>query len=411
MTVELGSNPYKALQGIRVLEVASWIAAPAAAACLADMGAEVIKVEPPEGDAWRNFRVESLGFSKPFAHNYLFELDNRGKRSITLDLREESGQEALHRLTATADVFLTNLVAGRRERYGLTYARLAEQNRRLIYAAVSGYGEQGPDRDRLGFDYAAFWARSGLLNMVREPDSPPSLQRGGTGDRATSMFVLAGIMTALFERERSGLGQEVDLSLFNAGVWAMGEVLQAALIANEEQQRPPRTEVQNPLTNAYRTGDGKWLILIMAQSDPYWPKLCAALGRPGLTDDQRFAGMDARAAHRKALVALLDETFAAGTRDAWAERLDAHGIIWAPCQDVMDVLRDPQLGANDMTVPLEDPARGSYATLAAPFKLSRTPPAPGGPAPALGQHTEEVLLDAGYSWDDITALRASRALG
>lgn len=399
------------LEGIKVLEVANWLAVPAAATLMADMGAQVIKVEPPEGDPWRNLQPSALGMESAFPGNPMFEVDNRGKRSIGINLGLREGQQAVRRLALEADVFLTNLVPARRERYGLSYAELSKSNPGLIYLGFTGYGNAGPERDRLGFDYAAFWARSGIMSLVGEPGETPPLPRTGMGDHATAPLLLAGVLAALYERTSSGLGQEISGSLLNTGLWVLGSDLQAALVSRRNPERTPRDSAPNPIWNVYRAGDGKWLLLVMPTPDPYWPRFCQAIDRPELAENLRYATIQGRKQHCRELIAILDRTFASASRQEWGSRLDAHGLIWAPVQSLEEVMVDPQVRANDFLTEVEHPSFGPYEAIATPLKFGRSEVGARGPAPAAGQHTEEVLLEAGYTWEDLTRLRELGVFG
>ncbi len=394
------------LDGIRVLEVASWIAVPAAGALMADLGATVIKVESGIGDAWR---AASRRAVSSFPGNPGFQLDNRGKQGIAINLDRADGQAVVRRLVQSVDVFTTNLVPGRRLRYGLAYEALAATNPRLVYLAFSGYGDDGPDRDRLSFDFTAFWARSGMLDIMAEPDAPPPMPPGSMGDHATAPLLLAAIMTALFERERSGLGQQVQTSLLNSALWALGSDLQQMLVGGPVPKATPRLQT-NPMRNSYRAGDGRWFML-MAPAERDWPRVCAALERPELEHDPRFAAFADRTRNGPQLIAEMDATFAVRPRREWGERLDAQGVVWGPVEALPGVPDDPQVQANGYLTQNTHPAVGAYLTLNTPMRFSRSEAGPRGPAPEVGQHTEEVLLAAGYTWDDITALRDSGAIG
>lgn len=398
------------LEGLRVLEIANWLAVPAAGAFLADMGADVVKVEPPQGDAWRAFRMDAV-YPGSFQMNYAFALDNRGKRSVVLDLGVPEAQEVVLRLAEGADVLLTNLVPERRERYGLTYRHVRERNPRIVYLGFSGYGPEGPDRDRLGFDYAAFWARSGIMGLIGEPDAPPPPQRPGMGDHATAPLLVSGVLAALLARERTGKGQEITGSLLNTGLWVLGTDVQATLASRQSPRRVSRTQAANPLWNAYQTKDANWLMLVMPQPDPYWLGVCAAIGRPELAVDPRYHTFDARRANAQELVALLDRVFSEEIRAEWGLRLDAHGVIWAPVQQLEDVIDDPQVRANDLFTTIDHPTHGSYETIGTPLKFGESDVGVRGPAPEIGQHTEEVLLETGYSWDEIGVLREAGVFG
>src|SRR5262245_9168081 len=248
------------LAGIRVLEVANWLAAPAAGALLADLGADVIKVEPPGGDVYREFLLRSMGYAHEFDGNYGFQLDNRGKRSITVSLDRPGGPDLVLRLAARSDVFLTNLIQERRVRYGLTWDDVREVSPRIVYASLSGYGTRGPDENRPGFDYSAFWARSGLMGLLGEPPSPPPLCRGGQGDHTTALNILAAVLAALRLRDLTNEAQHIEVTLQATGMWTLAGDLSAALVAREQPTRHERSRPANPIWNSYRAADGAWIL-------------------------------------------------------------------------------------------------------------------------------------------------------
>jgi len=392
------------LDGVRVLEVANWLAAPAGCALLADFGADVIKVEPPVGDPYRGYAGIETSF------NYFFELDNRGKRGITLDLDKPGAREVLDRLLPDTDVFVTNLLPRRRERYGLTYEELTRNRTDLIFVSVTGYGSEGPDRDRPGYDQTAYWARSGIMGMLGEPDSAPPSPRPGMGDHTTAMLVAGSTAMALLHRGRTGEGQQVDVSLHNTGLWVLGADVQTALVSKTDLPRVSRKAAHNPLWNSYQTKDGRWIQCVMLVSDAYWPQFCLALEREDLRDDERFASFAARGANNEALIAILDEVFRRRTLEEWRPRLDAEGLIWAPAQTLLEAINDPQAQARKPFADLDHPTHGPIRLIDTPAKFSRSTVGIRGPAPELGQHTEEVLLAAGYDWDQIAQLRADGAI-
>lgn len=400
------------LEGIKVLEIANWVAGPSACAILSELGADVIKVEPPEtGDAMRSITTSRRGVV-PYTGgvNVAIEQDNRGKRSIAVDLSHPEGQRVVHRLAARSDVLVTNLIPQRRERYRLRYEDLSPHNPRLIYVALTGYGPEGPDRDRPGFDYAAFWARSGIMATLGEPDAPPVQQRPGMGDHATSLAIVSAVAVALYEREKSGLGQQVDCALFHMGLWVLSMDVVAALKERAAVERVSRKEVTNPLFNYYRTADGKWIQLVMPVSDPFWPGVCRALGLAELIDDPRFSSHSRRMENCRELIKIFEERFASLGRAEWGERLDAEGCIWAPVQTLDEVIADPQAHANGYFVTLKHPGGEEYQVVAAPLKFRRTPGQVKGPAPEVGQDTELILLELGYDWDQIERLKADRVI-
>ncbi|MEE9198634.1 MAG: CoA transferase, partial [Dehalococcoidia bacterium] len=330
------------LVGIRALEVANYLAVPSATALMADMGAQVIKVEPLEGDVYRH-AARSIEFEFDFPINYAFELDNRGKRSVALDLEKKEAVQVVWRLAERADVFMTNLVPRRKERYRLRYEDLSPRNPRLIYLAFSGYGPEGPEKDRLGFDHTAFWARSGIMSLLSDPDRPPIDLHSGMGDHTSSPLLLAGVLAALLARERSGRGQEVTASLLNMGLWVIGADVQEGLVARREPRRYHRSEAPNPLHNTYRTRDGRWLNLVMLHTDDSWSRLCKALGRDDLLEVSRYGVLEDRTARSSDLVAELDKTFGSMTVEELAPRLDDNSIVWAPMQLLSEVFDDPQV--------------------------------------------------------------------
>ena len=395
------------LAGIRVLEVANWLAAPAGCALLADAGADVIKVETPGGEPYRAYRG-GTGAELPF--NPYFELDNRGKRAITLNLENPAGRGVIYRLIGECDVFVTNLLSKRRERYGLTYEELKEHCADLIFVSVTGYGSSGPDRDRAGYDYAAFWARSGIMNLLGEPDSPPPPQRPGMGDHTTALAVAGAVSMALFNRERTGKGGQIDISLNNTGMWVLAIDVQTALTTGSGPERVSRREVPNPIWNSYETGDGRWIQLVMLVADIYWPKFCRAIGRPDLEKDARFDSLAKRTENRHELIALLDTLFAERTLAEWTALLDREGCIWAPAQTIGETITHPQTIARDAFIEIDHPTHGRIQLVDTPIKFADAHVSARGPAPELGQHTEEVLLEAGYGWDEIAKLRENGAL-
>ena len=395
----------RALEGIKIVEVTQWVAAPAAGAILADWGADVVHIEHPvRGDAMRGITsVGGLGI------DWLFELDNRNRRSMTLDISKKQGQAVLYRLLEKSDVFITSLRPSELERYNLEYSALSELNPRLIFASLTGYGRKGPDRERRGYDVNAFWARSGFMASIREPDMPPVFPRGGMGDHTTSIALACGITTVLFAREKTGVGQEVDVSLYNTGVWVLSVDVSCALATGEYPPLRKRSETP-AMTNVYRTKDDKWIYFAHLQQDPYWSAFCQALGIEHIVNDDRFNTMEYRIMHNDELFTMVEQAMAKRALDEWRTILDKNGLIYAPVLDASDVARDEQAWANDYFTTAEHPALGSIKLVANPIKLSKMPSSIRTTAPELGQHTEEVLLANGYSWSDIAAPKEQGAI-
>ena len=379
------------LQGVRVVELGVWIAGPAAGGIMADWGADVIKIEPPEGDPSRTFHA-ILGAQLP--SNPVFELDNRSKRSVMLDLQTKDGLASAVELIATADVFVTNIRVGALERLGLDYDTLAERFPDLIYAHITGFGRNGPDADRAAFDIAAFWSRSGIADLLTAPDQDPPFQRGGMGDHNTGLAAAGAVCAALFERTRSGQGQLVSTSLFREGMYTIGFDLNTKLMWGTDISKNGRTAAGSPTANNYLLGDGRRIWVIGVDLNRHWAPLCRATGLPELIDDARFATPLDRATNAKELISLLDAAFAKLDMAAIeAVSADEPDFFWAPVNSLDDLLADPQFVASGALVDVPD-APGSPSTttmLATPADFSRTPVEPRSLAPELGQHTDEVL--------------------
>ena len=399
-----------ALDGVRVLELGHWVAVPSACAILGDWGAEVIKVEDPVmGDAMRGLRsVEGVTVGEV---HYWFEQVNRNKRGVALDLRCDSGRRALTCLIQNSDVLVSNFRVSALERLGLVYDIVARLNPRLVYAVLTGYGRQGEERDKPGYDYSAFWARGGAMSKIGEPDSAPPPQRPGMGDNVTSMLIAGAVSAALVARGRTGVGQALDLSLFNTAVWMLGMDMMPALAAGTEIPKTERCRTRNPLWNTYRTGDGLWMQLVMIQSDRFWPAFCEAISRPDLEHDPRFSHSLHREENCAELVSIIEGVMAGRDRASWEEAFTRHQLIFGRVQSVTDVVTDPQATANSFFTQVPHPLCGELRLVASPVKFSGTPAEVRTPAPELGQHTEEVLQEvAGLTWDDLVRLKEEGAI-
>ena len=378
------------LEGYRIVELGIWVAGPAASGILADWGADVVKIEAPDGDPMRRVFNLIAGHGQP--ESPPFDLDNRGKRSVALDLTTEDGLASAHALIDSADVFLTNLRPEAVERLGLGSAALLERNPRLVYASVTGYGLEGPEAHRAGYDVGGFWARTGVASTLAPPGTAPPAIRGGFGDHVTGLATLSGILGALLERERTGRGQLVETSLLRTGVYCLGWDLGIQSRFDKLIPAVPRTQELNPMVNCYRAGDGRWIWLLGVESDRHFPKLCAALDRLDLLEDERFATARGRRKNAEVVVAALDAAFAQHDREALAARFDAHDVWWAPVLDPADVLEDPQAVAAGAFVDVPAGEWGpAHRAVASPVRFHGTPAPPPGPVPAVGEHTEEVL--------------------
>lgn len=395
------------LEGTRVVELGVWVAGPAAGGLLADWGADVVKIEPPEGDPARRF-AQMLGGDIDL--NPPFELDNRGKRSIALDLSGEEGRAIAHQLVEQADVFVTNVRPSALSRLDLDFSRLSALNPALVYGIITGYGLEGPDADRASYDIGAYWARAGIVSLLTPPGADPVYQRGGMGDHTAAMTLAGAVCAALVARQRKGSGQLVHTSLLRQGAYTIGFDLSVALRFGVPIGTPTRATMTNPLISPFRAGDGKWLWLIALEPDRHWADLAAAVGHPEWVDDPRFATRKERARHSGELTALLDEVFATRPRDEWADVLDRSGMWWAPVQSTDEVLSDPQMAAAGGFVEVPDGSATS-TLLASPADFEGSPATVRSMPPRLGEHTEEILSELGRSGEEIARLREAGALG
>lgn len=386
------------LEGIRVVELGVWVAGPATGGILADWGADVVKVESPAGDPMRGFFRLAIGSDVP--HNPPFDLDNRGKKSVVLDLATEAGREAFERLLASADVFVTNMRPAALSRLGLGHEEVRARHPRLVYASVTGYGLEGDDAGRAGYDVGAFWARTGAADLFRVPDEPPLALRGGFGDHVTAIATVAGILGALIERGRTGRGRLVETSLLGTGMYCLGWDLGIQLVYDKLRGTLPRTESDNPMVNCYRAADGAWFWLIGLEGDRHFPRLCEAVERLDLLVHERFSSPKARRLNRRELIRILDSIFLERSRDEWAKSFDREEVWWVPVQTPAEAVRDPQALANRIVRDVEGgPGREDYRAIATPVGFrdgdERMPPARLRPVPALGADTEQVLAEAG----------------
>jgi formyl-CoA transferase len=394
-------------EGLKVLDCASFIAAPAAATVLSDFGADVIKIEPPgAGDPYRN--LPNLPGYPHSEHNFAWLLEARNKKSLALDLSKPEGQAVLHRLAAQADVFITNYPPQVRERLGITHAHLAPHNERLIYASFTGYGEKGEEANKPGFDSNAYWARSGLMDLVRADEhTTPARSIAGMGDHPCAMAFYGAIVTALYKRERTGKGSHVSSNLMANGVWAASVLAQAKLVGAKFGERRPRERALNAVTNHYQCKDGRWLILSLLNEDRQWPTLARCLGREDLVTDARFETRKDRHARSVELIKIFDETFATRDLAEWRKILDGNGLVFGVVGILDDIPNDKQMIENEVLVPFEN---DTMLTISSPIWVDGSRKVQPRKPPGLGEHSDEILRNAGYDETAIGKLRAAGAV-
>jgi crotonobetainyl-CoA:carnitine CoA-transferase CaiB-like acyl-CoA transferase len=378
------------VEGIKVVELGVWVAGPAAAGILADWGADVIKIEPPAGDPGRLFGRMlgcDLGVNPPF------ELDNRSKRSIVLDLTTDTGLGAAFELLSDADVFITNVRPGALRRLGLDFESVSARYPRLVYGLITGYGETGPDADRAAYDVAAFWSRAGVAHLLTRPGDTPPFQRGGMGDHSAGMTLAGAVCAALLSRVRTGAGQLVSTSLYRQGAYTVSFDINTYLMTGQPIGIGQRESMGNPCMNNYAAGDGRRFWIVGLDVDRHWPPLCRAVDRPEWITDPRFHDPRARATNAVELIAELDEIFATKPLEEWAELFASEpDFFWSPVNSLEDVVADEQFSAAGGLVDVPD-GKAAITMVATPADFHGTPWAPRSAAPELGQHTQEVLAE------------------
>lgn len=395
--------------GVRVVEIAAWTFVPGAGAIMADLGADVIKVEPPSGDPQR--ALQNALISRGGAPNPFVQIPNRGKRSITLDLSTEGGHALLLSLVKDADVVLTSYLPAQRQKLRIDVDHLTEVNPRLVYVRGTGWGSKGDKSNAGGFDAAAAWSAGGTMHKLTPPGAAaPVMQPAAYYDLQGSSAIAGAVAMALFRRERTGESAVVDVSLLGTGMWPLSPDLAAAPYV-DELPRQDRTDAPNPIVNVYRTKDSRWINLVCLQAQRYWAQLCVLIGRDDLITDRRFADDAGRYANRRVCIAELDTTFAARTLDEWRQVLANFSGVWATAATVSELHDDAQVLANDYLPEVPGGDGSAFRVVAPPYQFDDQPTRPRAPAPELGQHTEEILVELGLDWHGITEYRDSGALG
>lgn len=389
------------MSGVRVVELGLWVAGPACGGILADWGAEVFKVEPHAGDPFR-----SMEWLYGDQGNPPFDLDNRGKKSVVIDLQTPRGMELMHSLLGSADVFVTNFRPGGLERLGLDYPTLASKYPTLVYASVTGLSLRGSETDRQSYDIGAFWARAGIASALSSGSSEPPVQRGGMGDHMTGMSAAAGVSAALFHREKSGSGQLVEASLIRLGTYMLGWDHNVTAVTGVDTEARSRLRQPNPLINCYRCSDGEWLWMLGLEGDRHWPQVVKALDEEGWYNEPKFSTIENRLENAEFLTTKIDEVMSGKTRSEWGQIFDQNDVWWAPVQSTLEVLNDPQARAAGCFVEVPTPDGQTVEMVATPIDFSETKWTVSSASPELGQDTELVLMELGIGWNQIEELKS-----
>jgi crotonobetainyl-CoA:carnitine CoA-transferase CaiB-like acyl-CoA transferase len=392
------------LEDLTVITIESWMAAPSASAILADLGADVIKVEPLGGDPMRGLGRPAKIDGAFKDYDLQFDVDNRGKRSIAVALDTPAGVDVVRKLVKNADIFMCNLLPHRQARFGLDPARVMAINPRLVHATLTGYGTSGPEAQRPGYDVTAFFGRSGLYDASREgDDGTVPMARPAQGDHTTGLAMVGAILAALRLAERTGRGQVVETSLFETAVWTQATDYGITAVDRAPVRRRARHQMLTPTANRYPCGDGKWIVLNMPEESA-WPRLCKAIDREIWLDDERYKDARSRYQNMATLVEGVDAALAAHSRDEWGAIFDKNGMIWGPVLALHEVASDPHADAIGLFPELRHPELGAYRTVNPPMRFATADVKPRGPAPAIGQHSREVLAELGMADAEIEKL-------
>lgn len=401
-----------ALEGLKVVDLSQVAAAPMAARHLADFGADVIHVEhPARGDTWRivgSGISGDVGFGITSDIKYIWETYNRNKRGITLDLSKDGGREVMYKLLEKSDVFVTNMRLFELEKFKLTYDDVNKLNPGLIYSSLTSFGKKGADRNLPGYETNAYFSRSGVHHVLQEVGGHPFSPPLGSGDNVAALAMAYGIMTALLVREKTGVGQEVDISLLQTGVYQISIDVAGSLVTGRDRQMLPREDAAMAPSNYFLTKDEKWLRVVI--NEQHWTGFCRTIEHEELEHDPRFEIFKDRQQNHVALFNILKEAFKTKTLVEWGTRLNENDCPWAPVQNLPEVCNDLQARENNFFVPIEHPEYGRMEVVASPINLSKTPASVRTPAPEFSQHTEEVLLELGYTWEEIAQFKEQRVV-
>jgi crotonobetainyl-CoA:carnitine CoA-transferase CaiB-like acyl-CoA transferase len=401
------------LEGVRVVEVSMWGFVPTTGVVLADWGADVIKIEHPEHPDPARGVMTSSWVAGRNGVRFLFEIFNRGKRCAAINLGHPDGREVLYRLLETADVLVTSLRPDARERLGVSADVITARFPRIVYASGSGLGPQGPDANQGGYDLSAYWSRSGTAYCVTPQDAerPADMPSPGFGDVPSGTILAGGIAAALYRKERTGAGSVIDLSLLNAGMWAMsGELTGTEAIGADRFYQGDGRVAGNPLVALYRTRDDRFIQLVMTDGDRHFADLCRHLGRPELAGQEHFADQAARREHSAALIAILEEIIGSADLEDWMKALEGTSGVWAVVRGPREVPLDPQVVANEYVRVRHDREGRDYLSVVSPVRAIGDPDVDARPAPDHGEHTDEVLLGIGLSWEDLIGLKVAGAI-
>ena len=403
------------LEDITVIEVGNFVASPSAGAILADLGARVIKIEPLTGDPWRGFSRPTKNIDLPDALKKMdlqFDVDNRGKESIAVALDQPEGADLVRKLIAKADIFMCNLLAERQEKFGLDPQTLLGLKPDLVHATLTGYGTSGPDAWRPGYDVTAFFGRSGLYDALREgEDGIVPMARPAQGDHTTGLAFFGAILAALRLAEKTGEGQIVETSLYETAVWTQASDYAVTAVDHAPVRRRSRKELLAITGNRFPCGDGKWVVLNMVPDTAYWAPMCRAIGVEELIDDERFSESRSRYHNMAELIDLIDEALAKKSRDDWGKIFDKAGLLWGPVLGLHEVVQDPHAIELGMFPKMEHPDAGTYTTVNIPMRFQTAKVGPRSPAPDIGQHTDSVLTEFGFSEEAINSLLETKTIG